>query len=62
MRAGHVRRDNPRGLYEKEIGSGDWWIRYKDAKGRKRREHAGTKRTDAFGFSYRKRKQGCGRP
>src|SRR3989442_1434119 len=54
MRAGHVKRDNPRGLYEKEIGSGDWWIRYKDAKGKKRREHAGTKSSAIKLYSKRK--------
>jgi integrase len=34
---------NPRGVYEKVRGSGEWWIRYVDAQGRYRREKAGTK-------------------
>jgi integrase len=54
MKEGHVKRGNPRGLYEKEIGSGDWWIRYKDAKGKKRREHAGTKSSAIKLYSKRK--------
>jgi hypothetical protein len=36
-------RKNPRGVYEKLPGSGQWWIRYYDAQGRYRREKAGTK-------------------
>ncbi len=32
-----------RGVFEKEVGSGVWWIRYRDAEGRLRRERAGTK-------------------
>ena len=32
-----------RGVFEKEKGSGVWWIRYRDADGRLRREKAGTK-------------------
>jgi site-specific recombinase XerD len=38
-----VRRRNPRGVFEKVPGSGEWWIRYMDASGRYRREKAGTK-------------------
>jgi len=38
-----VRRRNPRGVFEKVPGSGEWWIRYIDANGRYRREKAGTK-------------------
>jgi hypothetical protein len=37
------KRRNPRGVYEKAPGSGEWWIRYVDAQGRYRREKAGTK-------------------
>ena len=37
------RRPNPRGVYEKVPGSGEWWIRYNDSTGRYRREKAGTK-------------------
>jgi integrase len=44
-----------RGIYEKSPGSGAWWIRYVDAKGRLRREKAGTKSTAIL--LYRKRKQ-----
>jgi integrase len=36
-------RRNPRGVYEKFPGSGEWWICYWDAQGRKRREKSGTK-------------------
>jgi site-specific recombinase XerD len=34
---------NPRGVYEKVRDSGEWWICYWDAQGRKRREKAGSK-------------------
>jgi len=37
------KRRNPRGVFEKVPGSGEWWIRYVDASGRYRREKAGTK-------------------
>ena len=46
-----------RGVFEKEPGSNIWWIRFIDAKGRYRREKAGTK-----GMAidlYRKRKMGA---
>jgi site-specific recombinase XerD len=36
-------RRNPRGVFEKLRGSGDWWVCYWDAQGRKRREKVGTK-------------------
>ncbi len=36
-------RRNPRGVFEKVPGSGEWWIRYVDAQGRYRREKASTK-------------------
>jgi site-specific recombinase XerD len=51
--AGKARRKE-RGVFEKVPGSGVWWIRFIDAKGRFRREKAGTK-----GMAidlYRKRK------
>jgi hypothetical protein len=32
-----------RGIYEREPGSGIWWVRYQDAKGKIRREIAGSK-------------------
>ena len=49
------RRDrNPRGVFEKVPGSGEWWIRYTDCAGRYRREKAGTK--GAAIDLYRKRK------
>ena len=44
----------PRGIFEKEQGSGEWWIRYADASGRIRREKAGRK--SAALALYRKRK------
>jgi site-specific recombinase XerD len=47
-------RRNPRGVYEKFSGSGEWWIRYVDASGRYRREKAGTK--SAAINLFRKRK------
>ena len=47
-------RRNPRGVFEKVPGSGEWWIRYVDASGRLRREKAGSKST-AIGL-VRKRK------
>lgn len=36
-------RRNPRGVFEKFPGSGEWWIRYNDSNGRYRREKAGSK-------------------
>jgi integrase len=47
-------RRNPRGVFEKHPGSGEWWICYWDAQARKRREKAGTK-SNAIDL-YRKRK------
>jgi hypothetical protein len=47
-------RRNPRGVFEKVPGSGEWWIRYVDSAGRYRREKAGSKST-AIGL-VRKRK------
>jgi integrase len=41
-REGKARR-NPRGVYEKFPGSGQWWICYVDSSGRYRREKAGSK-------------------
>jgi hypothetical protein len=45
---------NPRGIFEKVRGSGEWWICYLDAQGRKRREKADTK-SSAIAL-YRKQK------
>jgi site-specific recombinase XerD len=47
-------RRNPRGVFEKVRGSGEWWICYWDTQGRKRREKVGTK-SNAI-LLYRKRK------
>jgi site-specific recombinase XerD len=47
-------RRNPRGVFEKVPDSGEWWICYWDAQGRKRREKVGTK-SNAI-LLYRKRK------
>jgi integrase len=47
-------RRNPRGVFEKVPGSGEWWICYWDYQGRKRREKVGTK-SNAI-LLYRKRK------
>jgi site-specific recombinase XerD len=44
-----------RGVFEKFLGSGEWWIRYVDAQGRFRREKAGSK--GAAIDLVRKRKQ-----
>lgn len=51
-----MKREQPkvRGIYEKVPGSGEWWICYFDAKGKRRREKAGT-RSSAL-ILYRKRK------
>jgi hypothetical protein len=38
--------ENERGLFEKIIGSGVWWIRFTDSQGRYRREKVG-RRADA---------------
>ena len=43
-----------RGIYEKQPGSGIWYVRYVDAGGRYRREKAGSK--SAAILLYRKRK------
>lgn len=44
-----------RGIFEKVLGSGVWWIHWYDASGRRHREKAGTK--SAANALYRKRKQ-----
>jgi integrase len=44
-----------RGVFEKQPGSGVWWIHYYDSIGRRHREKAGTK--SAAILLYRKRKQ-----
>jgi hypothetical protein len=49
-----TKRRNPRGVFEKFPGSGEWWVRYWDAQGRKRREKAGSK--SAAIALYQKRK------
>jgi integrase len=54
MKVEKKRRPNPRGVFEKVPGSGEWWICFWDAEGRKRREKAGTK-SNAI-LLYRKRK------
>src|SRR5687767_6356333 len=43
-----------RGIYEKLIGSGIWWIRYADTTGRIRREKAGLKQAAINLYSKRK--------
>jgi integrase len=43
-----------RGVYEKVAGSGVWWIQYFDARGRRRREKAGTKSAAITLYSKRK--------
>src|SRR3984893_1386590 len=47
-------RRNPRGLFEKMPGSGEWWICYWDAQGRKRREKVGTKSNAILLYCKRK--------
>lgn len=48
------KEDNPRGLFEKKVGSGIWWIQYFDADGRRHREKVGRK--SAAITLYQKRK------
>ena len=48
------RHRNPRGVFEKVSGSGEWWIRFSDSEGRKHREKAGSK-SNAIAL-YRRRK------
>ena len=43
-----------RGIYERDKGSGVWWIRYTDAAGRKRREQIG-RRSDAIKMLAKRR-------
>jgi hypothetical protein len=43
-----------RGVYEKDRGSGVWWIRFVDAQGRYRREKAGTRATARNLYTKRK--------
>jgi site-specific recombinase XerD len=47
-------RPNPRGVFEKVRGSGEWWIIYWDAQNKRRREKAGSK--SAAIMLHRKRK------
>jgi integrase len=49
------REAKERGAFEKDTGSGIWWVRYFDQFGKKRREKAGTKSVAIK--LYRKRKQ-----
>src|SRR5690349_8879254 len=43
LKVANKERQNPRGVFEKIPGSGEWWVRYTDASGRYRREKAGSK-------------------
>lgn len=43
-----------RGLYERPVGSGIWWIQYSDVDGRKRREKGGTKSQARELYAFRK--------
>jgi integrase len=54
MNSNQQQKKQPRGVFEKEPGSGVWWIRYTDSEGRYRREKAGTK--SAAIMLYPKRK------
>lgn len=49
-----------RGIFEKVPGSGDWSIRYTDASGRYRREHAGTWTTACDLLVKRRNESRCG--
>jgi len=49
-----MERKSPRGIFERDAGSGVWWIRYADAHGRIRREKVGSK-SNAMKL-YQKRK------
>lgn len=45
---------NPRGVFEKEKGSGVWWINYHDAEGRRHRERVGPKSLAIDAYRLRK--------
>src|SRR5258708_2550517 len=57
MREVHAYTDhkNPRGLYEKELGSGVWWIRYADGTGRIHREKIGSFNRAKNAYTMRRR-------
>jgi hypothetical protein len=44
LKVANKARQNPRGVFKKIPGSGEWCVRYTDASGRYRREKAGSKR------------------
>lgn len=52
---------NHRGIFEKVLGSGEWWIRFADAAGLIRREKAGTKSAALALYIKRKAEVLCGR-
>ena len=53
-RAAYTEHKNPRGLYEKEVGSGVWWIRYADGTGRIHREKIGSFNRAKNAYTMRK--------
>ena len=50
----YTEHKNPRGLYEKEVGSGVWWIRYADGTGRIHREKIGSLNRAKNAYTMRK--------
>ncbi len=50
----YTEHKNPRGLYEKEVGSGVWWIRYADGTGRIHREKIGSFNRAKNAYTMRK--------
>lgn len=60
----HLEDARVRGLWERNPGSGVWWIRYRDADGRLRRKKIGRKRAaeDALNAARNKRQEGTALP
>src|SRR5690349_19443064 len=53
---GNEREKPPRGIWEREAGSGVWWIRYRDATGKLHREVVGRK-SDAEALLNKRRNE-----
>src|SRR2546429_5189054 len=50
-------RSHPRGIYERDPGSGVWWARYRDEHGRLHREKVGPKSLALKLYEKRKRSE-----
>lgn len=50
-----MKKEHPkiRGVYEKVLGSGEWWIQYFDARGKRRRRTSGIFDTDTIDTVFR---------